>query len=221
MYLPGTTNRFVTVTGDIYRPGEVSLDMEALTTVLNTFMKRSSQVQNIAIEPCSYLTDEQVLEHALRSKSGEKFDALYSGSWEGLYNSQSEADMALVSMLAFWCGCVEEQIDRLFRESGLMRPKWDRMSGDATYGQITIRNAVVSAKSIYLPINASEIADMEFDDLGVDGEEKHPDFTPDLSRLTLTLEQMQPHVNHRYGMGEIGLGNAFADFFQAHCPLQP
>ena len=214
VYLPGTTNRFVTVTGDIYRPGEVSLDMEALTSVLNTFMKRSSQVQNIAIEPCSYLTDEQVIEHAKRSKSGEKFQALYDGHWEELYNSQSEADMAFISMLAFWCGCVEEQIDRLFRNSGLMRPKWDRMSGDATYGQITIRNAVASAKSIYLPVNAADVADMEFDDLEVDGEEKHPDFTPDLSRLTLTLEQMQPHVNHRYGLGEIGLGNAFSDFFK-------
>lgn len=33
--------------------------------------------------------------------------------------------MALVSMLAFWTGGDKEQMDRLFRQSGLMRAKWD------------------------------------------------------------------------------------------------
>ena len=50
--------------------------------------------------------------------------------------------MAFVSMLCFWCGNVEEQIDRIFRSSGLMRDKWDRMTGDRTYGQLTLRNAI-------------------------------------------------------------------------------
>lgn len=217
VYLPGTTNRFVTVTGNVYRTGAVTRDDNALSSVLDTFMKRKNQVTNSHIEPCSYLTDEQVIAHATKAESGEKFKALYEGEWEELYDSQSDADMALVSMLAFWCGNVEEQIDRIFRTSGLMREKWDRQTGDVTYGQITIRNAVASSRAIYLPVNAADLhnADEDFEDLdGENGSEDRADFTPDLSRVTLTLEEMQPQTNPRYGREEIGIGNAFADFFK-------
>lgn len=143
VYLPGTTNRFVTVTGDMFRAGTVTQDDAALQNALDTFMKRTTRTATaFKGSPVSYFTDEQVIKHASESKSGDKFTALYAGNWEEGYDSQSDADMAFVSMLCFWCGCVEEQIDRIFRSSGLMRDKWDRMTGDATYGQITIRNAV-------------------------------------------------------------------------------
>lgn len=41
VYLPGVTNRFVTVTGDVYRPGTVTRNDEALQNLLDTFMKRA------------------------------------------------------------------------------------------------------------------------------------------------------------------------------------
>lgn len=211
VYLPGTTNRFVTVTGDMYKAGTVAANDEALKKLLDTFMKRKAQVVNKTIEPCSYLSDDQVLAHAAASESGAKFQVLYSGDWEELYASQSDADMALVSMLAFWCGNVEEQIDRIFRDSGLMRDKWDRRTGDSTYGAITIRNAVSRNTTIYMPIQHTDAAD-EFDDL--DAEEERPDFAPDVSHIKLTLDEMQPHTNPRYGRDEIGIGNAFADYFK-------
>ena len=212
VYLPGVTNRFVTVTGDTFRSGSVSRNDEALQNLLDTFMKRKAQVSNRTVEPCSYLTDEQVIEHASRSESGDKFKALMDGRWEEGYDSQSDADMALVSILAFWCGNVEEQIDRLFRTSGLMRDKWDRQTGDRTYGQITIRNAVASNGTIYTPIRVTESAENDFTDL--DEEDTLPSFEPDLSKVTLTLEEMQPHTNPRYQRDEIGIGYAFADYFK-------
>ena len=213
MYLPGTTHRFVTVTGDVYKPGAVARNDEALQTVLDTFMKRTKPVSGSSVEPCSYLSDDQVIEHACKSESGEKFKALYEGNWTDGYDSQSDADMALVSMLAFWCGNVEEQIDRIFRTSGLFRDKWDRRTGDATYGQITIRNAVATNGTIYIPVRDADSAEEEFDDLD-DATEEHAAFSPDLSHVTLTLEEMQPHTNPRYGREEIGIGNAFADYFK-------
>lgn len=214
VYLPGATNRFVTVTGNMYRSGTVERNDEGLATTLDTFMKRKSQTTTSTVEPCSYLTDEQVMQHALKSESGEKFKALYNGQWEELYDSQSDADMALVSMLAFWCGNVEEQIDRIFRSSGLMREKWERRTGDSTYGQITIRNAVSSNSTIYTPINdASASAEDEFRDLDDPEEEKAP-FRPALSFVTMKLEDMKPHTNPRYQREEIGIGNAFADYFK-------
>ena len=212
VYLPGTTNRFVTVTGDEFRAGTVTRNDEALQSLLDTFMKRKNQVSNRTIEPCSYLTDGQVIEHASKSESGDKFKALIEGRWEEGYDSQSDADMALVSILAFWCGNVEEQIDRIFRSSGLMRDKWDRQTGDTTYGQITIRNAVATNDTIYTPIRDMESAETEFSDL--DEAETLPSFEPDLSKVSMTLEEMQPHTNPRYQREEIGIGYAFADYFK-------
>lgn len=218
VYLPGTTNRFVTVTGDVYRPGTVSRNDAALQNALDTFMKRSKPTTGSTIEPCSYLDDDAVIAHASKSESGDKFQALYNGDWSSGYNSQSDADMALVSMLAFWCGNVEEQIDRIFRTSGLMREKWDRRTGDSTYGQITIRNAVSTNSSIYLPVQDAAPAEDDFIDLdsmyGMDAEEERASFRPDLSRITLTLDEMQPHTNPRYQRDEIGIGNIFADYFK-------
>ena len=40
-------------------------------------------------------------------------------------------DLALASILAFWCGRDIEQMDRLFRKSGLMRKKWFVYKGQA------------------------------------------------------------------------------------------
>lgn len=217
VYLPGTTNRFVTVTGDVYRPGAVTRNDEALQNALDTFMKRAKPTTGSAIEPCSYLDDAAVIAHASKSGSGDKFTALMDGRWEEGYDSQSDADMALVSILAFWCGNVEEQIDRIFRSSGLMREKWDRRTGDATYGQITIRNAVATNSAIYVPIADTDSAEADFDDLDemeeMD-EEEQALFRPDVSKVTLTLEEMKPHTNPRYGHDEIGIGNAFADYFK-------
>ena len=213
VYLPGTTNRFVTVTGDMFREGTVERDDDALRDLLDTFMKRSTRVSNKTIEPASYLDDEGVIAHASASASGDKFKALYEGNWEEGYDSQSDADMAFVSMLCFWCGNVEEQIDRIFRSSGLMRDKWDRKTGDATYGQITIRNAVAINSAVYIPIQDSTAED-DFDALDDEGAEEHASFRPDMSRITLTLDEMQPHTNPRYQRDEIGIGNAFADYFK-------
>jgi primase-polymerase (primpol)-like protein len=49
------------------------------------------------------------------------------GHWEGEYSSQSEADLALCRLLAYWANRDASRIDALFRRSGLMRKKWDRV----------------------------------------------------------------------------------------------
>ena len=207
------TNRFVTVTGDMFRNGAVTRNDGSLRTLLDTFMKRSTRVSSKTVEPVSYLDDDGVIAHASASESGDKFKALYAGNWEEGYDSQSDADMALVSILAFWCGNVEEQIDRIFRTSGLMRDKWDRMTGDRTYGQITIRNAVATNSAVYTPIQDSTAED-DFEDIEGEADTEQLMFEPDFSHITLTLEQMQPHTNPRYQRDEIGIGYAFADYYK-------
>ena len=212
VYLAGATNRFVTVTGNKYREGTVPTDMPALQTLLDTLMKRKSQVVNTHIEPCSYLSDEEVLEHAGKSANGERFMDYYEGNWQKYFDNQSDADMGFLSMLAFWCGCDEEQIDRIFRTSGMMRPKWDRQQAGTTYGAISIRNAVSTCRAIYLPVDPQDITDAGDEFKNLDGEEV--DYNPDLSQIKTTLDEMQPQSNPRYGRDEIGVGNMFADYFK-------
>ena len=63
--------------------------------------------------------DGALLDRARRATNGGKFDALWSGD-TSRYASQSEADLALCSMLAYWTGNDRAWIDRLFRQSELM-----------------------------------------------------------------------------------------------------
>ena len=51
--------------------------------------------------------------------------------------------MALCSILSFWTQGEAARIDRLYRRSDLMRPKWDEARGDTTYGAGTVEKAIV------------------------------------------------------------------------------
>lgn len=75
-------------------------------------------------QTCSNLEDDEILEIARNAQNAAKFSPLWNGDTSG-YNSHSEADMALCSLLSFYTQD-EHQLDRLFRQSGLYREKWDR-----------------------------------------------------------------------------------------------
>lgn len=81
--------------------------------------------------------DERLIERAMNSANGAKFRRLWNGDASG-YRSDSEADLALCSMLAFRVGNDAGRIDRLFRASGLYREKWERRD----YRDATIRAAL-------------------------------------------------------------------------------
>lgn len=95
-------------------------------------------------------TADQIIKAAAGAKNGGKFVSLYSGSTAG-YTSQSEADMAFCSMLAFWTGCDASKMDVIFRSSGLMREKWDRPQSGSTYGALTIQKAIAGCSQVYSP----------------------------------------------------------------------
>lgn len=66
---------------------------------------------------------------------------LFAGHWKGDYPSQSEADLALAGRIAR-LSSDGVQIDRIFRQSALMRSKWDELRGKETYGHLTISQAM-------------------------------------------------------------------------------
>ncbi len=120
--------RYFTMTGDHLEgtPREVKERSEELKRFYTKYFAAEAPTgtsPSSASNPPD-LPDEKVLKKAREAKNGEKFRRLYSGDTSG-YPSQSEADMALAGMLAFWTDD-PDQIDRLFRRSGLYRKKWER-----------------------------------------------------------------------------------------------
>nr|WP_233265125.1 hypothetical protein [Halomarina oriensis] len=106
------------------------------------------------------LSDDDLLEKARSAQNGQKFGALWQGDTSG-YDSHSEADMALCCLLAFWTGRDQGRVDRLFRESGLLRGKWDEVhyADGATYGERTVERALQVTTDAYDPEHAGEDED--------------------------------------------------------------
>ena len=191
VYVAGYTNRFVTVTGNAISGSDIADRSEALMTVLEKYMVKPYIPVSAIPAPGSYLTDASVKMKARESRQGEKFTALWTGVIpEG--KSHSEADAALCSMLAFWCGGDTEQMDRLFRQSALYREKWER--DDYRIG--TLNKAVALATDFYRPTGKKASAADDFDDL-----------LPMVAALA-------PAENERYPWNDIGNGRLFADVFR-------
>lgn len=151
VYVAGTTNKYVTVTGkacEQYDFGDLTKELQIL---LERFMVRPEANATNAINTGnSDMDTAELLQMAKASKNGATFTALWDGSTMG-YASQSEADLALCSHLAFWTGKDAAKMDSMFRQSGLMRDKWDRQQSGTTYGSITIQKAIENCKEVYTP----------------------------------------------------------------------
>lgn len=136
--------RFLAVT--LNGRGNPETDISALVRALRALKARApepgSQAPRAGFEHASKYTDDELLGFALTAPNGQKFFSLFRGEWHGLYASQSEADLALCCVLAFWTNGDAERVDRIFRTSALMRPKWDDHEG--YYRERTLRKAVAA-----------------------------------------------------------------------------
>lgn len=153
IYLPGMTWKYVSVTGNTLRRRDMIDRTDRLQPILDKYMKRKQQpTQTAAPMPGTPadISDAELIEKAKSAKNGVKFTTLWEG---GLYSyaSQSEADQALCNLLAFWTGKDAARMDALFRQSGLMRDKWNRRQSGTTYGAITIQNAIDNCGEVYTP----------------------------------------------------------------------
>lgn len=195
VYVAGATNRFVTITGNVIQKKDVAENIDGFQWLLDTYMKREIPKTTIMQqERESYLDDEGVIQKAMLSKKGHKFSKLWNGDISG-YPSHSEADLALTSILAFYCNGNKEQIDRLYRKSKLFRAKWDELRGNKTYGDMTIDSALTGIKEFYSPIPKTNISE-DFDD----GFQK--------------LSKLNPIDVSKYPWTDIGAGMLFSDFYQ-------
>lgn len=111
--------------------------------------QRPTQGSDEAFPADSLLSNEALLDKAMHARNGAMFQALWRGDTSG-YPSQSEAELALCHLLAFWTGNDARRVDSLFRRSALYREKWDRpaRSGE-TYGEGTIARAIAHCTETY------------------------------------------------------------------------
>lgn len=190
IYVSGSTNKYVTLTGNVLRNVPIAERAAELKAVLAYYMKKSvAEPTDKPSQAPSTLSDSDIIEKAMNAKNGAKFRALWSGNFP---NSHSEADLALCSMLAFWCGGDSAQIDRIFRQSGLYREKWERKD----YREETLKKAVSGCTETYAPVIRSSAIN---------------DFSSDLVKK---LNEIKPEQNDKYPQTDIGAGQLFADCFK-------
>ena len=111
-------SRFFVVTGQHIEgtPLEIKKDQEAINRLYN------KHFEGTAIVAVPNKSDEAILKQC---RTNKKFEKLFAGNISGYENDESRADLAFCGILVKHTQD-REQIDRLFRRSGLYREKWER-----------------------------------------------------------------------------------------------
>lgn len=114
-----TSRRFMTMTGNVYRDMPI-LDCQVQLESLHAHLTGDVNPVSATIDFDERYTDQEVGDMAYRNvKNGALFDDLWAGRWvERGYASQSEADFALVDIIAFYSRN-RAQVRRMFLASAL------------------------------------------------------------------------------------------------------
>jgi primase-polymerase (primpol)-like protein len=149
MYMEG---RYMTITGNHLEGTPTTIEertAELSALHARIFAEKVPASTNApAVIPGPPADDHALVSKAMNAENGAKFSALWHGDTSA-YGSASEADLALCNLLAFWTAPDHGRIDRLFRQSGLMRDKWDERRGPQTYGDRTIETAINATCDTY------------------------------------------------------------------------
>lgn len=132
-------SRFCAMTGRAISAREPTECEAGIRYVFERYKTAKKAIDGTSRQPVDAETrrsDRWIIDHA-SARTESKFPALFAGDWSG-YESQSEADLALCKILAFWTNNDPESVDRLFRMSGLYRAKWERKD----YSAGTINKAI-------------------------------------------------------------------------------
>lgn len=110
--------RFIICTGNVYVNKDIH-DRQDLLDILVGEIRSAAAPKVELIDREETESDDVILERARTAENADKFNVLYGGNWDG-YPSQSEADLALLSIFTFYSKS-NTQVRRLFRTSGLAR----------------------------------------------------------------------------------------------------
>lgn len=143
-------------------------------------------------------SNEQLWEMMFRSRNGDEIRSLYNGNL--VKDDHSASDLALCNHLAFWTGKSSTRMDTMFRESALMRDKWDVIhftDTNETYGERTIATAISSTTSTILD-NMKEYEEFSFNVTGEDVDDNAAEEKPK-KKFRLTELGNAERIAYQYG----------------------
>ena len=149
LYIGGLTNRYAVFTENVIQDEPlkectnailVTLDKDMLRDKPDPYAKREQMIKQIIEQ-----NTEIIINNLHSQKNWEKFHRLFEEGDISGYGSQSEAELALCTMIAFRAGEHPELIDSVFRRSALYREKWERDD----YRENTIARAIANCHGTF------------------------------------------------------------------------
>ncbi|MBJ7955818.1 phage/plasmid primase, P4 family [Bacillus cereus] len=164
--------RFFTFTGNRENSNDVYDRTDELAEVFEQYFDDSDIQGRVNLAEFEKdeikLSNESLWEKMFRSKNGDEIRSLYNGSL--INDDHSASDLALCNYLAFWTGKSATRMDAMFRETNLMRDKWDVIhfsDTNETYGERTIGKAISSTSTTILD-NKQQFEEFSFDFINED-----------------------------------------------------
>ena len=132
-------------------PSILQIIKPVLMNSLIFFLMMINQRYPIKSNPIS-LSDSEILSKLSICKKRRKifFSILITAIYQIISAMTALPILPCVRLIAFYTDD-RAQIDRLFRQSALYRPKWDRQTGNTTYGLMTIEKAISTRSATYKP----------------------------------------------------------------------
>lgn len=178
--------RFLTITGHIFGPNQENFTLPTTQHLIDSFLEllpaESKPAKDFGYSsPYLGSIDISQLKDEIKSKLPAIFnrDPLESDMYEKLFfggntnmhgEDHSAADWGLINYL-IQQGLNPQQVDMVFRASGLYREKWDEPRGPQSYGEGTIKNAFeknqvrASNDSSFKPSEKAKSSQFQFSDL--------------------------------------------------------
>ncbi len=124
--------RYLTITGLHLEgtPTTVERRQEPIEHIYHKYLepKKDKDGPSTAVSTAPDVDLEALFDVALAGKNAPKFVGLWNGNFQRHgHPSQSEADLALASMIGYYVGPDPDRIDTCFRRSELYRDKWERV----------------------------------------------------------------------------------------------
>lgn len=208
VYVSGSTQKFVTITGNKISGDTIQDGESPLRYVCDKYMERATQKPKTKPQrkPAAYratMTGDYWLD------MGMKKDPCLSDYWNGKFpmENESEKDAALMSRLLYWCNADVSRAIDLFKQSPFAMGKDEqhrrKMERD-DYLQITANSPTVMPRT-----TAQE------DNEAYQRRYIRYDTRPATNDLQERLAQMQPIT--AYTWDDKGMGELFADMYRDFC----
>jgi putative DNA primase/helicase len=142
--------RYFTFTGDRDNDNEIQERSDEIAELIEKYFGKEQLAQyteaEFNSEPFNMEDDAETWKKMFTDKkNGTSILAMYNGELIR-DNDHSATDYYLSQELAYYCDKDFVKMDRMFRNSGLYREKWDEQRGATTYGERTLITAAASKK---------------------------------------------------------------------------